>query len=519
MCGSRAGAKEIPRNPGFLLRGLPIMDVLGLVMAEQLPPSSSDTYNEEMKRWMAKQSIWWRLRYLQRHPEARPLPLSLLMLALKLVPVVLIGGFVYYVLLQRYLTSGDFASLVRTQSAVALNAEEVKLTATRWKAGKVSMNTLEGRGRPDNWVRRFSLTGIGIPVKLQSLFTEAWTPGEVSVQSMEVELRAGMLGGTELERVLAGEAAGGGKRGTDGKWGVKCDGAMFRTNRLICRDTYLSWGGAEESAGFVRGAVLDARRVDDGWVVTLTGGELEQGWLRGAQVDEIVLSLGDGRIRLDRCDFTLPAPEGTTGADGRGSMAGVVTVKREPEMDLAIDLRNTDITLLLPEKLRGLFAGRVTGECSIEGSTNRRGSVRTTGAFELHKEFAFGFRSAEIIPLLEVLGGEVADIPVRYFICREGGVRFALGGDKLQVDGLTWLTPEGERLEGQFSYAVEEEMIDGVFRVGVKEERLAERPELGERFFSDEGGGLRWLTVPVEDKLRGATEDLANQMRAVLREE
>jgi hypothetical protein len=493
------------------------------------PPSSrDDTYNDEMQRWMARQSWWYRLRYMRRHRGSRSLAVSLVMLAIKLVPVLVLGLVIYYLMLNRYLGSGaDFSRLLEQEAAPALGAANVGVQVAKWKAGVVTVNELKGEGDPQSWIRRFTLTGLRFDQPFSKLFKAEWRPGVIAAQKLDLEIRAGQLGPEESAQVASAQEAAAARARQDleeknldpgpytGRYGVKLEGQAFAAERLLVRDANIRWGGNPESAGSLLGTSLEAARDGQSWMVRLTGGDLSHGWLRGTRLQELIARIGPDGVAIEKLAFRIPPPPGTQADDGLGSMVGVVTYGVQPQMEIRMKLQRVDLAQLLPEDLSHLFTGRASGEILMKGSTNRDGGMTTQGALEFSKGFSFGARAPETLPLLEVLGGEIAEIPLRYFDTAEGGVRYTLGGGKFKVDGVNLVSGDGDRVEGAFAMDLATRGISGVFRIGVRETLLASRDALRERYFREQSGGLRWLTVPVEGPLLGATSEIAEGIREV----
>ena len=500
-------------------------------MSASPPDRRHDPDTEEMDLWMARQSFWYRLRYLRRHPEARPLGIGLFFLMIKLVPLLLVGCFGYYMLLHRYLSGGAFAAHVGQEAGKALGSANMVATMAKWRAGNVTINELKGEGLPDKWFRDVTLTGVRFDLPVSRLFERAWAPQSVMVQKLELDVRAGLLGTDEQARLAKEQKvrADDRRRALEekkqdpgpyhGRWGINPDGPGFTVGHVLAREAVVRWGGGEDSAGSVAGAMLEANRGEDGWQLRMTDGTLSFGWLRNARLGEFVGQVRQGVLTIERASFTIPAPAGTQLVEGVGTMAGRVVFGDQPQVEILCQVDHLDVTHLLPDDCAGLFAGQVKGELRITGSTNREGGMLTQGAFEFYKGFTFGTKAAGIIPLLEVLGGEVADIPLRYLEAQTGGVRFAFGAGQLKVDGMSWAADNGERIEGQFTYGLAAKAIEGVFRVGIREASLRNHPLLLERYFREQGGGLCWLTIPLEGPAKGATGVMAEGMRAVIRQE
>lgn len=491
-----------------------------------------ETYTEEMQRWMARQSVWWRLRHFKRHPDARPVLLSLLVVLGWMLPVAAVSAFGFYVLIHRYTGSGDFSRLLEQESGKYFGIVNTTSTGGQWKAGAVTLTGLKGEGRPDGFLRTVKAGAIRFETSFRSLFDKDWSPDNVLVQGLEIEFRGGLLGPEEAKtladeqekaaaQLRAKTIEDGGEPGPyDGSWGIHPKAEAFTVRRFQARNSTIRWGMSARSSGILSGTSIEGQTQETGdWKLRCTGGKLTLGWLRDLEVEEIILTANRQAITVNRLEFRFPPPEGQPAGKGRGSITGSIAISATPTVDLAVAFQDVEINRLVPPDYQRLFAGSVRGKASLRGLASDENGLASEVTMEFLPGFGFGAGSPEVFPVLEVLGGEAVDLPVRYFESARGGISFVLENRKIRCQGANIESADGERVEGTFQYDLDARSISGVFRLGMKPGALTEHPRVQEKFFREETAGLRWLTLPMEGPLTTSTVSTADGLRAALKEE
>ena len=500
-------------------------------MPDSNPDRRDETYNEEMVRWLARQSFWYRLTHLRRHPEARPIGVSLLFLALILIPVLLVGVLGYYVLLQRYLSGVSFGNLVAQEAGKSLETTNMEGSASRWKAGTVTINELKGEGLPGSWVRKATLTGVRFPLHMSELFRKEWTPPSVSMQRLDLEIRSGLLNPEEAGKLAKQQAAQIERKRQSlvdqkldpgpyiGKLWIGPEGSLFATNHVLVRDANVRWECGQDISASVVGTTLEADRSDSGWRIHLVDGMLSFGWIHQARLGELNARVVKGVLTIEKASFFIPPLPGTRASEGIGSLSGKIVYGVQPQIDIVCKIENIDVNRLISSDYAGFFSGNLKGEMRVMGSLNQAGTLSTQGALDIEKGFSFGTKAPAFFPLVEVLGGELADVPLRYLEAASGAIRFSLAGNKLKMDSVVFVTADGERIEGQFNCETGAGTLTGVMKLGLKPSTLAEHPLLQEKYFNESIGDLRWMTVPLDGPIKGLAGGFAEGMRTVLKTE
>jgi hypothetical protein len=502
-------------------------------MSDPAPrPKKPETYTEEMQRWMSRQSVWWRLKNFRRHPDARPVFVSFLVLAGWMLPAAAVAAFGFYVVIHRYTGGPKFGQLLEQEAGEYFGLTNTTSTGGQWKAGAITLTGLAGEGNPGGFVRSFKTDAIRFESSFRNLFAEEWTPANVLIQGLEIEFRGGLLGPEEARSLaLVQEKAAEARREKilkddgdpgpyEGFWGIHPSADRFKVQQFQARNSTIRWGLSARSEGSLAGCALDGRRLESGdWRIACKGGKLTVGWFRSLDLDEAVLIAGQDTIRIERAAFRFPAPDGQAPDKGQGTLTGSIGISATPTVDLAVNFQDVEINRLLPAEYQRIFSGKVNGKAALRGLASDENGLASQVAMEFLPGFGFGMGSPEVFPVLEVLGGEAVNLPVRYFEASGGGMSFTIAERKLRCPGANLQTGDGERLEGTFDLDLEARSIKGAFRIGVKPISLKEHPRILEKYFREETAGLRWMTLPMEGPLSTSTLPMAEGLRAALKQE
>jgi hypothetical protein len=502
-------------------------------MSDPAPrPKKQETYTEEMQRWMARQSIWWRLKHFRRNPDARPMVVSLLVLVGWLLPIAAISAFAFYVVIHRYTGGQNFSQHLEQEAGEYFGLKNTSSSGGQWKSGAITITMLKGEGRSDGFLRSFKANAIRFDSSFQNLFSEEWSPTNVLVQGLEIELRGGLLGPEEArslaqEQEKAAQAQrekildGGGDPGPyAGAWGIHPSAEKFRIRRFQAKNTTVRWGMSARSEGSLTGVSIEGEALGSGdWKLHCKDGKLTLGWLRGLALEEAIVVAGRDTIRVERATFRFPPPAGQPADKAQGTIAGTIGVSATPTVDLTVGFQDVEINRILPQEYQRLFAGKVKGKAAMRGLASDPNGLASQVTMEFLPGFGFGVGSAEVFPILEVLGGEAVNLSVRYFEAARGGMTFNLLDRKIRCPGANLETGDGQRLEGTFDFDLDARSINGAFRLGLSPASLKEHPRVLERYFREETAGLRWMTLPMEGPLSTSTLPLAEGLRSALKQE
>lgn len=502
-------------------------------MSDPAPrPKKQETYTEEMQRWMSRQSVWWRLKHFRRHPDARPVFISLLVLTGWLLPIAAVLAFGFYVVVHRYAGSGKFGKLLEQEAAEFIGLKNPSSTGGQWKSGAVILTGLKGEGKPDGFLRRFEASAIRFESSFHGLFSKEWSPTNVLIQGLEIEFRGGLLGPNEAKQLAQEQEQAAAERREKilredgnpgpftGSWGVEPRAQNMTIRRFQAKNVTIRWGMNPRTEGSLSGASVDGQVLPGGdWKLDCRGGKLSLGWLKSVVLESATLVKGDDSVRVEAATFRFPPPDGQPADKGQGTITGTIGISSTPTIDLTVQFQDVEINRLLPQEYQRIFAGKVKGKASLRGLASDENGLASQVTMEFLPGFGFGAGSTEVFPILEVLGGEAVNLPVRYFETSRGGMTFNLAQRKIRCPGANLETADGERLEGTFDFDLESRAITGAFRLGLKPAALKEHPRVQEKYFLEETAGLRWMTLPMEGPLSTSTIPFTNGLRTALKQE
>ena len=502
-------------------------------MSDPAPrPKKQETYTEEMQRWMSRQSVWWRLKHFRRHPDARPVFISLLVLVGWMLPIAAVAAFGFYVVIHRYTGGQKFGQLLEQEAGEYLGLKNTSSTGGQWKAGAITLTGLGGEGEPGGFLRSFKSNAIRFESSFQNLFSNEWTPANVLIQGLEIEFRGGLLGAEEARSLaLVQEKAAQARRekilkddGDPGPYkgflGINPSAENFKLRRFQSRNSTIRWGIGARSDGSLSGCSIEGEKLESGaWKLVCRGGKLSLGWFRALDLDEAILISGRDTVRVERASFRFPTPEGQAPDKAQGTITGSIGISATPTVDLTVSFQDVEINRLLPTEYQRIFSGKVKGKAAMRGLASDASGLASQVSMEFLPGFGFGMGSPEVFPVLEVLGTEAVNLPVRYFEAAKGGVTFNIVDRKMRCPGANLETGDGERLEGTFDLDLESRSISGAFRIGLKPINLKEHARIQEKFFREETAGLRWMTLPTEGPLSTSTLSIAEGLRAALKQE
>ncbi len=492
-------------------------------------------YSEEMREWLRRQSPWRRMFAGFGSGSMGRGCLTFLIL----LPVFgVLGLFAWYMLVTRYLDSGDFARLLRQEAAVVAGADRVTATTGKWEGGVLSMTGVRGEGAPASWVRGFEAGTVELRLTLTDLLRGGWEPQTVVFERLDLDIRAGMLNeeGAETLRlqqeVRREERLAGREPVVEvGRFGVSLDPEGFSVRRLVGRNSTFRWGGDPSRGGVLSGTDFEAVAVDGGWQMVFRGGVLQQGWVRNLQLEwaEVIVSPGQLQIVSAGARLLNPMTGEPLGGGGPESsdpeqgvpvrFAGTVALGVErPAVDLVWRFEDVPLSHLMDGDERGWFSGDVGGDLRMSGFFNDAAGLVTRGEFALAPGFGFSARAHREIDVLQVFATRLPELRVPYIEATSGRVRFEHSRRALAVESFSWNAPSTGRIEGELEVSTREGRIQGAVRVGLPPQVLERRPWLAEEgVFGSPRDGLSWTELPVGGLLNQCTAEAAEALRELLR--
>jgi len=489
-------------------------------MAQQNQPTENKPdFNEEMRRWMAKQSFWNRM--LHSRGGVAPRFWKILIPALALAALVV---FITYARTLSYLAGPDFKALAENEAAKAMGFDFFSSLTGKWENGELAFLNASGDGLPESWIRGAKAGAVKMDVPFMNLIRGEWGAPALILEDPEIELRSGLLNEEAAELLRQQQSERAKKRhGSGGEgsrfFGIGVDAEALRVSRIHARGAAFLWGGDSAAGGELRNTRFQAARDGDIWTIDFEGGVLSIGWLKQIEVDrftvriqgdKIAIEEGSGRFLGARTNIGEPDVHGVVGFSGE-----VRIESSNPFAELKWTISETRISRLLREPYASIFSGSLSGEITMNGNINDAGGLTSRGNMRFDDPFSLASRALDRVGVLLFVQAEMPDLNIPHIPAREGGFNFVFDNRSLKIENLDWRSAEGPRMEAAFQYDVSFESFDGVWMVGFPPQRLDRRPVLEEKVFTESRGGLLWMRIPLQGPLDRFTDGAISALRVV----
>lgn len=478
-----------------------------------------------MNEWAAQKNFVNADRSRLLHPPYDASPTAKVfgyLMRISLVTVVPAG--IYLALLNSYVGSGEFNTMISNGIAQTLGAEKAEGRGAQWKFdGMLTMRSLKATGAPGAFYEALEGRNIGTRIPVGGLFKKDWVLHRVSLGELSIALRSGGLGKVPLYQIeeddvtlpsggaaepgspKTGALAQSGTRVLRAGYGIEPDFKAMTINAVQTARLNATWGAGPATSGALTGMQTDFTRTGGGWVISGNGGEFRQGWLDGMKVEKVSVKLGDGAAVIDEAVFTR------TGG-GKGTFKGRLTLGEQPELDGTMQWEGVALQDLVPVAAAGLFTAEVRGAIKLSGSVNRTTGIRMEGDLELLSGRVPG------LPVLKALHQLTGEDQFRLLTLRSGRIRFVSEGDEghggLRVEVKEFEADCGPlaRLKGTLRHqqirevgnlsgkdAVDRVQVTGVINLGLSPTVTARlKPAVLERFLKKDDSGWAWLEIPVD---------------------
>jgi hypothetical protein len=156
----------------------------------------------------------------------------------------------------------------------------------------------------------------------------------------------------------------------------------------------MRWGYTERSRGSISGSKMKAIPYQDGWKLSFREGTLSQNWLKNLQIEKLDVVISKKGIRFEEASFSKDG--GTLVLENFELTAG-----QRPRVSGNMTLKNMNISSMLPVVARPYVEGKISGDFTVDGSTNTSEGVRFNGEVKLAEGDVITLRDR--IPLLRAL--------------------------------------------------------------------------------------------------------------------
>ncbi len=379
-------------------------------MSGQPESEQLQNFYERLGQWVSSQGFWFQLRYsLSGGGAMGALSFHVLNLAARVgvfLLIVAVGGWVF--LIKRTGSEGYREDLTENLKQ-SLAAEKIELQGFSMRQGEFYISRMALIGGEETFFSGMELRNIKARKDTIDDFRSQWDPGLVEISRADVDLRAGA--DSEESATAIGDVL---LQKSDE---VKLDG-------IKVADMTLRWGYSSRTRGAIDGSKMRAQRVPDGWRVRFTGGTFSQNWLKRLEIVDLIVAFRREGIVFEKAVFKK----------GRGQVTfQELTIKsgERPEVSGTMNLRDLDLSLVLPAAVRNFVEGNISGDFRVLGSTNSSEGIGFEGKVELGDDELVVVRDR--LHLLRALSVVDAFNNYRRLDFREGSFHMKSHGGTLQL--------------------------------------------------------------------------------------
>jgi hypothetical protein len=415
--------------------------------------------------------------------------LLILVLILLLIAATGLGALAWF---RVYLRGEAFRAQISRDVSEALGISG-EFTPLHWDGATVYSDRFEGPGVDAPWLRNVRADHIRATVDLFQLARNRLHLEDLTISRLSVALDFDSFPVTaparfpEVRFLAAGLTAS-----------PSDDAPPPIVGRVEIETLELSWVASGAYTGQWTGASLEGTSDGADWVVSGTGGTIEQeGW------PPLALDRLEGRFRDPAFHITVLSLHRSE-PPGRLTLQGQIGSEEDPRW---ADLRGTyaDIPVgdFLPEDWRARLHGRIFGSFQFQGAP-------PTGEFTTEISVRDG--RLEALPILDQIALFTGADAFRVLRLHRAEASVFASEDVLEVHGLAAEAPGLLALQGNCE--VVDGSILGVLDLGVAPSQLNWLPGAKKRVFHGDRDGYRWTTVKLTGPASHPREDLTQRLVA-----
>lgn len=491
------------------------------------------TYSELMNEWSAQKNFVKGNRSRLLHPpwDASPFVKFLGYLGRILILIILPAA-VFVFMLRGFGRSKEWNDEISRGVATTLGASKAEATGSVWQLdGMFSLVDLQVTGAPDSFYESMRIRNLGTRIPIPAVFRRIWNLPRVSMQELDITLRAGGIGKMPRYEPAPGEeiqlpsldAAPDSKslfeppgpktgwvqappsRELTAGFGISPDFQAMKFQSLQIARLNAKWGNAPSTSGAVTGLQTDIIQTTAGWSITGNGGVFRQNWLEGLKLTQLAVDLQPDKAVIREVLFA-PA----TG--GKAKLAGTIQLGEFPEVDADMSLEGIKVQDLLQSPAANLFTADANGSLHWSGSLNRSSGLAMEGKLDLLSGRVLAF------PLLKILDQLTGEEQFRLLTIRSGTVEFRTsgseehGGSVVEVKSMNIDCGGLARIRGSLRYELSRAtlaptssnvssgpVVSGQIELGISSMAAGHlRPAVANKFFPPGEGGWHWISIPVQ---------------------
>ncbi len=408
----------------------------------------------------------------------------------------LLGG--YFALtkaIDHYLNDGALAEAIGKKTAVILKADAGYLPLF-WRGMTVRSGGLLVRGKRSTGLTELQASNIRASCSLRDLWQRKFVIHRLQADRLEVAYGPAAAG--KLTPSLPSEPT---------LQPQKDHPSPFKVDirETIVRQMSIFWGSKPEAVGGVREALAKFYPNGSDLDGVATGGTFQQTGFPELKIVRIETHYAKPKLEIRQGRFAIGQEEDT-------SVTGVLDLKEGGggAMHFQVQTKGAPAEPFLKGFWRGKFDAKIDGDATIrkefkpEAKASAEGRLKFSGA-EVH-DVATLNRIALLTRHPEFAHLKLSELSGRY----------QWSGSRLEVTDLEIESKKLFRVEGRFT--IEEEEIDGSFKIGATAEVLDAIPGAREKVFTEARDGYFWTSMKLTGPLKHPREDLKERLVVAAKE-
>ena len=382
-------------------------------------------FNERLSHWISKQGLWFQFRHSlpigdrNRNYITHFVHRILLFGLFSMIAALLWVGVVKL--------TGDekFREIAIKDLQEKFSAKEIEVGSMSRARGKFTIGRLALIDEENSFFRGLELSNLICQRDFFVDFGKTWRPGIVQISKVNLLLRVGSdtdEGAEAIGNVLFQDLGG------------------SRPDEILVANMSMMWGYTDRSRGSVNGSRMKAVPVADGWRLSFRGGTFSQNWLKNLQIQELDVLITRKGIFFEKAIFSKN--EGYLVFDQLEVKSG-----QRPLVSGHLKMKGLNISGMVPMAARAYVEGKISGEFTINGSTDTTDGVGFDGVVELDKGDVITLRDR--IPMLRALSVVDANHTYHRVDFRTGSFRMKMQGKGLVISDVKLFADDTMSLSGE----------------------------------------------------------------------
>jgi hypothetical protein len=386
-------------------------------------------FHQRLDHWVSKQGFWVQLRFsLAGGGGKGSLSFHLMQLAARVLLFLFISvgaALLFFVMRD---DSELFQKEVKRSFKEKLVGEEIEITGLSSQRGEFAIKRLAMTGKQGAIFTEMQLNNISCEHSVFSNFKKVWDPGVVFISRADLALRAGADSPEAAESM-------------SNVYFQKSDN--LKLEKIVVNHASIRWGYSEGTRGAILGSNMTADRQPEGWRLRFKGGTFSQNWLKGLNIEEMIVQLGRKGVVIEKATFKKN--------EGYVRLLGVqLKASERPEISGKISLEKMDLLSFLPVFASDYLEGTISAELKVFGSTNSTEGIGLEGDLVLKDDDFISVRDR--VHVLRAINVTDSFNSLNKSIeLREGGFHIKTYAGKLEITGANLTAGDLFRMKGDLT--------------------------------------------------------------------